>query len=390
VGRSQPLKEKTKSMTRKDNNPTQATRREFLKAAAISGAAGVLAGCSAASPTPASTAAPTASPTSAASPTLAASATPNNTATTAPTLILRRPELLKMYPDTPSKVIHARHAAVWQNSRLNRDIIRTMLDASMVQLAGTNSALEAWAGLFSPDEKIAIKVNAFINSAIFTHPELVNSVTDSLIDAGIPAEQITIYDYSSSELTRARYTINNKKSGVQCFGSDSNYRRGYTVNGIRVDLSTIPLDCHAIINMPVLKSHMMSGITFALKNHFGTISSPPNLHTPLTENIAALNALPEIKDRTRLVVGDILEACLKHTNVSPYWRADYRGDSILVSHDPVAADTIALDILSKLLIDEGEDPEWRASVGNDALARAAQHGVGTNDRAQMELVEINL
>jgi uncharacterized protein (DUF362 family) len=346
----------------------------------------VLAGCSAGSSTPASTAVPTASPASAASPTLTTSATPKSTAAPA----LRRPDLLKMYPDTTSKVVHARHATVWQNNQLSPDAVRAMLDASMVHLTGTESAAEAWAGLFSPDEKIAIKVNAFINSEIFTHTELVKAVTDSLIDAGIPAGQIFIFDYTSSELTRAGYTVNNTQPGVQCFGSDRNYRTGYTLGKIRVNLSEVLLDCHALINMPVLKSHMLSGMTFAMKNHFGTVNSPASLHSPLTENIAALNALPEIKDRTRLVVGDVLEACLQHTSSLPYWQADHRGDSILVSHDPVAIDTVGLDILSKLIVDTGGDPEWRTTVCTEALDWGAKLGVGTNDPAHMELVEIDL
>lgn len=297
---------------------------------------------------------------------------------------------MKMYPDTTSKVVHAQHAAAWRGDHLNPDALRAMLDASMVQLTGVGSAREAWAGLFSPDEKIAIKVNAFINSEIFTHIELVKAVTDSLINAGIPAEQVYIYDSTSSELTRAGYTLNNKQPGVQCFGSDGNYRTGYTVNKARVSLSEVLLDCHAVINMPVLKSHMLSGMTFAMKNHYGTVNSPAALHAPLSENIAALNALPEIKDRTRLVVGDILEACLQHTSVLPYWKADHRGNSILVSHDPVAVDTIGLDILSKLIVDTGGNPEWRTTMCSGVLDQGAGQGVGTNDPAQMELIEINL
>lgn len=387
AGGSQPLEEKSKPMTKKDDNQNRTTRREFLKTVAITGAAGVLAGCSIPPSTPASTPKPTAAPsTAAASPTPAA---PNDTAAV-PAPVLRRPELLKMYPDAASKVIHARHAGAWQNDKLNPEAVRAMLDASMVSLTGAASAGEAWAGLFSPDEKIAIKVNAFINSEIFTHTELVRAVTDSLVDAGIPAEQIYVFDYTSSELTRAGYTVNNGQSGVQCFGTDRNYQTGFKAGNIRTSLSKVLLDCHALINMPVLKSHMLSGMTFALKNHFGTVNSPGSLHYPLTENIGALNALPEIKDRTRLVVGDVLEACLQHTSSLPYWKADYRGDSILVSHDPVAIDTVGLDILSKLIEDTGGDPEWRTSVCTEALDWGAKLGVGTNSSDHMELVEINL
>jgi hypothetical protein len=77
----------------------------------------------------------------------------------------------------------------------------------------------------------------------------------------------------------------------------------------------------------------MSGGTFALKNHYGTIMFPETLHNKLPISLPELNALPEIKDRTRLVVGDILEASLEPHYSLPYWTPDWKGDSILMSFD---------------------------------------------------------
>lgn len=365
-------------MARKTTHPTQITRREFLKTAAVTGAAGVLVGCGVGSSTPAPSPTPVSSP------------TPQATAAPASTMGLRRPEMLKMYPDATSKVVHARHAEAWREGKLNPEAIRAMLDAAMMQLTGASSVRDAWGGLFFPDEKIAIKVNAFRYSAIFTHTQLVKAVTDSLSEVGIPDEQIFVYDYLSSELTTAGYTLNDKQTGVQYLGTDSRYQRGYSINGKSVGLSQILLDCHALINMPVLKSHMLSGVTFAMKNHYGSVDNPESLHSPMNENLAALNALPDIKDRTRLVVGDILEACLRHVSITPYWKSDYIGNSILVSHDPVAADTVALNVFSDLLTGADGDPEWNITRASGFLEQGALQGVGTNDPAKMELIEIDL
>ena len=135
---------------------------------------------------------------------------------------------------------------------------------------------------------------------------------------------------------------------------------------------------------------MITGMTFALKNHFGTIENPDALHYPFTETLAALNALPVIKDRTRLVVGDALEACLKYADYYPYWKADYTGDSILVSHDPVAVDAVAGDYLGGLMEAAGyEAGSTRQNVVNYTTA-ATKLGVGASEPAQMSVEELRL
>jgi len=85
------------------------------------------------------------------------------------------------------KVVQAHHAGAWEGETLVPGALRQMLDASFRELTGLNDAREAWAALFAPDERIAIKVNAFRNSVIWTHVPLVAAVSDALQEAGFPA-----------------------------------------------------------------------------------------------------------------------------------------------------------------------------------------------------------
>jgi hypothetical protein len=215
-------------------------------------------------------------------------------------------------------------------------------------------------------------------------------VTDSLQDAGIPAEQIVIFDYYTYELETAGFAINEDGPGVHCYGTELNYTQEGTVNGMNIGLSDILLECDALINMPVLKSHMISGVSFAMKNHYGSISIPDLLHSDIGRAMAELNALPPIKDRTRLIIGDALTACLKYEGAYPYWSSDWAGDSILMSFDPVAIDTIALQMLSQLLTDEGGNPASILGMATPCLESGAALGLGTNDPANIDLKEINL
>jgi hypothetical protein len=332
--------------------------------------------------------------------------TPTPAPTPAPTPDVSREDVLKFHPDTPSKVVHAHHAGVWtdiptvgsladsaeENTLLSPEALREMLDASITELTGLENARDAWAILFSPEERIAIKVNAFRNSIIWTHVPLVTAVTDSLQDAGIPAEQIVIFDYYTSELEAAGFAVNEDGPGVRCYGTELNYTQEGTVQGRDVELSDILLECDALINIPILKAHMIAGLTFAMKNHYGSIRSPENLHSDIGNAMAELNALSPIKDRTRLIVGDALTACLRCRAVLPYWATDWVGDSILLSFDPVAVDTIALQTLGQFLTDEGNGPQsilLEMSV-EPCLEGGAALGLGTNDPANMDLVELDL
>ena len=371
--------------------PRRISRRDFLKIAA---AAGLLAGCRPTQqPTAPPTSAPTAPPTSTPSitPTTTPTASPTSAPSLTPTVTPYRPDIIKMYPDVPSKVVHTHHTGVWDGETLVPGAIRQMLDASITELTGLDDATGAWAALFDPGERIAIKVNAFRNSIIWTHAPLVMAVTECLQEVGVPAEQIVIFDYYTSELEEAGYPVNEDGPGVRCYGSDDNYTAGWQLVSRDIRLSDILLGCDGLINMPVLKAHMISGITFAMKNHYGTFGRPSFFHQPrIGRAIAELNALPPIKDRTRLIIGDVLTACLRYANSWPYWESDFAGDSILMSFDPVAHDTVGLEVFSQLLTADGGDPATAMNWANPWLENGAQLGLGTNDLDNVKLVEVSL
>ena len=371
------------------------TRREFLRLAALTG---LLAGCGpvvtpvaplSATPAPIVTASPAATHT----PVPAATHTPMPAAT--PTVVsiksgLRRPDIIKMFPAAPSQVVHTKHAGVWSGDALVPVAIREMLDASITKLTGLNDAKQAWQALFQPNEKIAIKVNAFRNSIIWTHVPLVRAITDSLLNAGIPAEQIVVFDFTSAELETAGFKINKDGPGVRVYGTDGDYASKIQVGANNTTrLSNVLLNSDALINIPILKSHMIAGMTFALKNHYGTVENPDGLHN-VGNALPGLNALPEIKQRTRLVIGDLLEACLNHSNGYPYWKSDFKGDSILMSYDPIAHDTVGLNMLKDLKTARGDDPTYNLGLSKAWFENAGKLGLGAHDAKDIQLTEIAL
>ena len=125
-----------------------------------------------------------------------------------------------------------------------------------------------------------------------------------------------------------------------------------------------------------------------LHGQLGTFDRPASFHRPRTgPAIAELNALPPIRDRTRLVIGDTLTVCPLSRGG---WHQAVTGDSILVSFDPVAHDTVGLQMLGEVMASEGFDPAAATELANGWLTASAELGLGTNNPDSIELVEVNL
>ena len=348
-----------------------------------------MAGCGPAQePEAAPTNTPTALPTNAptALPTNAPTALPSSTPTTLPAgapIATPAPTNTPM-TKVPGKVVRAHHAGVWNDDTLAAEAIRQMLDASITELTGLDDVRKAWAALFDPSERIAIKVNTIQSSGFWTHVPLVMAVTESLQDVGIPAEQIVIFDRSTGELRNAGFPVNQDGPGVRCYGTDDNYTAGGTVLNTDVTLSDILLNCDALINVPILKGHTIAGCTFAMKNHYGTVGNPRRLHRPIGPAIAGLNALQPIRDRTRLIIGDMLTICTQD------WSRAATGDSILMSFDPVAHDVVGLQALGETITSQGGSATGTMNTAAWWLELGTELGLGVHDLDSIELLELTL
>jgi uncharacterized protein (DUF362 family) len=390
------------------------TRRAFLELAAT----GLLAGCganlvpdatsgtaapiepgpTAVPPTTTSPAPPTATasvpstPTNTATPVPSATPPPTGTPLPTPPPPTPKPEIARFDPANGSRVVHTRHGAAWDGAGLVSGALRHMLDASIVALTGIETPLAAWSALFAADDIVAIKVNAIRHTHYRTRPELVMAVVTALGDVGIAPEQVIIYDRTSHELVDAGYTLNADGPGVRCQGTDRAYTGGFKLVGRDVGLSTLLLESTALINIPVLKAHSMAGITFAMKNHYGTFDQPQRYHAAgdMARCLAELTALPAIADRRRLVIGDALFATLSEANIRSFWRGAVPTNAILVSYDPVATDAVALHHWCGIRQEAGESTGAAEARAAGWLAEGAKLGVGNSDPERIEVIEIAL
>ena len=106
--------------------------------------------------------------------------------------------------------------------------------------------------------------------------------------------------------------------------------------------------CDYIINVPVLKApDGWSGVSIAMKNHFGSIASPAQLHSTIHDSIAALNSHDFIREKTRLIVVDGIFTSWKWVNGRDQ-KYVKKTNMLLMSFDPVALDYIGWKFIEKI------------------------------------------
>ncbi len=266
----------------------------------------------------------------------------------------------------------------------NLQAVLQCLDMGVKHAFGAESTEEAWRRVAGPDDVVAIKVNC-ISRHVFSHPVVAQAVCQRLQDVGVKAENIIIFDRSDGELARSGYAINRDGPGVRCYGTGSAYDAWLQHRGISTRLSKIITQlATVIINLAVLKHHGHSGVTLCLKNHYGTISNPSQLHgNHCDPAIPVLNDIPAIRNKTRLCIIDGTRGVFdRGPGGSPHtiWPAR----TIIVSANPVAADIIGFE-----MIEAERRRRGLGSVKSRAhyLQTAASMGLGPNGRGGMNVLE---
>ncbi len=262
-----------------------------------------------------------------------------------------------------------------------------MLDASLAKMTGLDDAGAAWKSLFKPHERVAIKVNSIVHGS--THPALALAVAACLQDAGVPAKQITFYDRWSDELNQSGFTAASASAGVRCLGTDFQYVDGGSAGNVPLQFSQILMDADALINIPILKAFSIGGLSFAQKNHYGSIQNPGSFHGPnFTAGVTGINGLEPVHSRTRLIIGDVL---------TPTTRQDWTNyvvvgthEALLMGTDPVAMDAVGLQMAVEALEPSGLNMGSVKSQAAGWLQAGAEMGLGVSDLQKIKVAELSL
>ena len=188
--------------------------------------------------------------------------------------------------------------------KIDSNILQAMLDKTVLQVTGKGTVQEAWIDLVTPNDVVGLVPTPHVNA---THDELVDVVKASLMrEVGIPEKNIIM--------------------------AQGGKRR--------------PGKCTALISMPALKGHWLTGIGTVIKNYIMYSGRPSNYHEERSARLGEIWLIPEVKGKTRLVLVDAIHPlCDKGPQSDPRYKWAYNG--LIAGTDPVAVETVCLKILTE-------------------------------------------
>ncbi len=213
-------------------------------------------------------------------------------------------------------------------------ILKSMLDQTLLKFTGRKTTKEAWLSLVKPEDTIGLVPTPHLNP---THEEVTAAVRDSLIEAGIPASRI-----------------------IDAQGGPEK-----------------PKACTALIGLPGLKAHWLTGIGTVLKLYIMYSGNPRKYHNEDSAKLGEIWNLPFVKGKTKLVLVDALHPlCHKGPQPDPRYKWAYNG--LIASSDPVALEMVCLRIILEKRKAMGVDP-WQLSPPPLCVEAAdKEYGLGTS------------
>jgi uncharacterized protein (DUF362 family) len=298
-----------------------------------------------------------------------------------------------------SRVVIARDAALHgPGAQPDEKRVLALLDRAIAAYTGRDRPAEAWrrivpASYVSEGKVIGLKVNGLGGKGICTHQALVMAIAERLQQIGVKPGNILIWDQNDHFLESCGFTINTNPSRIRCYSRD---QAGFedqqsTWGTARIRITKIlTRECAMVINLPILKDHSGAGVTFAMKNMFGVVDRPQDLHAGgCNPGVADLNCMPVIREKVRFTIGDALSSVYEG---GPGFHPEHLWypHALMIGEDRVALDQIAWQMIDrqrvamglKTLEAAGRPPRYIATAAD------AAHHLGVNDPRRIQVMEI--
>lgn len=230
--------------------------------------------------------------------------------------------------------------AVGEGNSIRYEVVNKMLATLMQSVAGVGATAEAWRKFLKPEDKTALVPTRHLNR---TSPEVIQAVEEQIKAAGLPAP--------GSLLGK---------------GKDA------------------PAEFTALISLPGLKAHWLTGIGTVLKGYIMFSGKPSAYHDADSKKLGEIWLLPTVKDKTRLIIVDALVGLYdKGPQPQPKDRWPYCG--LIAGTDPVAVEAVAVKIIQGKR-NAVKGAPWPLSPPPLCLAEADMtYHLGTSDLARIDI-----
>jgi uncharacterized protein (DUF362 family) len=280
---------------------------------------------------------------------------------------------------------------------------KMMLERVMSELTGKADLGEAFAKFVHKDDKVAIKPNGIAGqkgATMATNRELILEVVRGVMAAGVPAQNIVIFEQYPKFLEGTR--IWDRHTGF-----DPAIPKGITaivhengdatmpeisVMGIPTKFVRALTDATAVINLALIKDHSICGFTGCLKNitHGATINPHAFHQHNASPQIAELYAQDVVRSRVRLHIVDGFKVIYDGGPLDKNAKRRVLHEAVYATTDPVAMDVIGWGVVDQwrkdnglpTLTDAGRDPSY--------IRIASELGLGVFDKNRISMREVAL
>ena len=335
------------------------------------------------------------------------------------------------YPGTVVSVGSDKSVDV-QTNTADAAVTVEMMARGMCALTGTSTPAAAWRTFFEPNDVVGIKVNCGGYPHCISDYGIVAETIRQLMQVGIPATQIYIYERFQNQMDEVNYAPR-VPAGVHIVAAERANR--YTDNSgydpatyLEADLfgeedtrsnmmRLVSQRLTKVINIPNMKDHGASGATGCLKNiAYGSFSNVARTHqrgkTHTLSFIGTLAAIEPLRSRTVLQIMDGLRAVWHGGPFARTTKYVFYPKRILFGTDPVAIDRLLLDIIDDKRKAEGAISIWDRNAASlrmddtrsrdadpnvNILIREPAHvefasklGLGVYDKARIRVQEIQV
>jgi hypothetical protein len=259
----------------------------------------------------------------------------------------------------PGRVVEVVDPHSISNNHVSQPVVRHMLERGMLELTGKSSVEEAWQLFIQPTDVVGIKINPSGAPACYSSPEIVREIISALETIGVPAHNIVVYDRYSYEIQLGSYHMN-----VYCqadfFGEWET--RSYLAQVVSQQVTKI-------INVPTLKDHSAAGVTGCLKNlGYGSFNNVARSHhQPITFTDPLIGVMCSVEPLRSKAVLHIMDGMREVWHGGPLTQVQSfiaQIGMLILGTDPVAVDTIELDLIHKKRQAEGALSLWDRNPKN--------------------------
>jgi len=118
-----------------------------------------------------------------------------------------------------SRVLIVEDSQATSAFRTKPDVVHTMVDRGIAKFTGKATPAEAWRSLVSTGDVVGIKIYSLPGPNSGTRPSVVAAVVEGLLAAGLPAQNIVVWDKHAIDLRLAGFYELAERYGVRVASS---------------------------------------------------------------------------------------------------------------------------------------------------------------------------